>query len=199
MKQMLIIVVSLTIFAALLTGCGKKKKVEHGGVIFQSGEYSFETVFSNLGVEIYPTKKSGPVLLSGVVGSATVFVEGEDPRWADLQERDDALFVPFVFPTVGGYQAKVEFNIQKLDGKAEEVIKYTAPVELNKLYGWTCPNHPAITTLRPGKCVKCDKADKVPAEVIFQCPKHTDVVSLHYGKCDLCEGISLAIRPVVDR
>lgn len=199
MKRILIAPVSLVMLAALLVGCGKKDESRYGGTIVQSGDYKFETVFSNIGVEIYPTRKSDPVVVTGVVGSATVRVEGKDARWADLQERDGALFVPFAFPVTAGYQATVDFNIQGLDGAQEASIDFSAPYEPTRLYGWTCRKHPAITTLRRGKCVKCDQADKVPAEVWFQCPNHPEVVSFRFGECEKCDGVTLALRPVGDR
>lgn len=181
---------------ALAAGCGGKPKSEHGGVLVEAGDYRCEIVFSNLGAELYLSGKSGPVEMAGVAGSASVEAEGEHPRWADIQVKDDHLFMPYDFPVTEKYQANVTFTIKGAGGENGKPIQFSAPYEPVVLHGWTCPRHPDVTTLRRGRCVKCGGAEKVPAEVHFVCPRHPDVVSLRYGECEQCGGANLVIRPV---
>ncbi len=196
MKRIFSTVLILSILIALLSGCGRKeKKGEHGGTIVKAAGYSFEPVFSNFGVEIYVSRGSKPVPIEGVVGSATVEQEGKPPRWADLRAEVERLLVPYAFPTIAGYSANVRFNIKGLEEDREKTVEFAAPFRMTVLYGYSCPKHPEITTLRRGKCVKCGGADKVETKVRFQCSVHDDVWSMTYGECEQC-GTTLVLRPV---
>jgi len=196
MKKRISILFVLSMFVALLPGCGKKVETgKHGGKMVEASGYEFEPVFSNRGVELFVTRDMQPEPIDGVVGSATVEQEGKPPRWADLRSEGGRLLVPYSFPTMAGYSADVKFDIKGLGKNPEDQIEFSAPFEMTTLYGYTCLKHPAITTLRPGKCVKCGGTDKVETQVRFQCAVHNDVWALQYGECEKC-GTTLVLRPV---
>ena len=59
---------------------------------------------------------------------------------------------------------------------------------------YSCPNHPEMTSDKPGKCSKCGASlalspkEKMKMDVvkIYTCPMHSDVTSNKPGKCPKC-------------
>lgn len=59
---------------------------------------------------------------------------------------------------------------------------------------YSCPNHPDMTSDKPGKCSKCGASltlspkEKMKMKVmkIYSCPMHSDVKSDKPGKCPKC-------------
>jgi transcription initiation factor IIE alpha subunit len=59
---------------------------------------------------------------------------------------------------------------------------------------YTCPMHPDVVSLQPGKCPKCGmdlnltSKEQMKASVTksYNCPVHLDVVSHNPGKCPKC-------------
>lgn len=74
--------------------------------------------------------------------------------------------------------------------------------DINIQTRYTCPTHPEVKSLKPGKCPKCgmdltlSKKEQMKAEVThtYTCLIHSDVVSNNPGSCPKCTA-----KLVVDR
>jgi len=52
---------------------------------------------------------------------------------------------------------------------------------------YTCPMHPEVVALKPGKCPKCKMTlVKKTVKAVYTCTMHPEVLSLKPGKCPKC-------------
>jgi hypothetical protein len=60
--------------------------------------------------------------------------------------------------------------------------------KVTKRVVYTCPMHPTIVALKPGKCPKCKMAlVKKTVNALYTCPMHAKVLALKPGKCPICK------------
>jgi hypothetical protein len=63
------------------------------------------------------------------------------------------------------------------DSKSDSTAKYI----------YTCPMHPEVMTVKPGKCPKCGMTlVKKKVDKIYTCTMHPDVISNKPGNCPKC-------------
>jgi hypothetical protein len=51
---------------------------------------------------------------------------------------------------------------------------------------YSCPMHPAVKEMKPGKCPKCGMALQKVEKTAYACPMHADATSSKPGKCPKC-------------
>jgi hypothetical protein len=96
-------------------------------------------------------------------------------------------------------QADVEEQAPDVEEQAqtqEEETVAEAAEAMEHIEGYTCPMHPAASSLQPGKCGTCGM-ELQKADLHYTCTMCEGVHAHEGGKCPQC-GMDLVLRPVPD-
>lgn len=163
----------------------------HRGSMYETGEFRFETVFTESDVRVYVFNAAGKMISpKGIEGTVMIqrpdgeektipleLVAGsKDPVAANRVRPGSDVDVTLGYLSApGDFQAlpdgafDAHIMLKNIPGKEVKTAHWMAPYQRVPLFGMACPMHPDVASLEDGTCPKCGGMKLQAANIFYEC------------------------------